>query len=311
MSRLLIVGSGAVALYYGALFSRHDHLVDHIIISDREKHDPTSRVSVVSELSDSEYVYEPSFVPTFEPLNYQNIIVACESKRANHLCSSLQANAPPIIVLTSCWNTYRQVDNNASSVIWGFPRVVCESTKSCLKAVSLGTILIDAQDVYLTPQKISPFTTLFASVKVKLQPVNLKYVYPYLFLLTTCMYAQLLNERKVSLEHHSISSDRKVMEGCYADAYILLTKEMRIPVSQAELQTRLQWNPNLLINIARSLRQESQSSLSITGWIVNQLMNHKRFKMEYFIRTILADSNTKHLRRLRLVLLTALSDTRG
>lgn len=307
MSKLLIVGSGPVALYYGSLFSMYGYLVDHTITTERRKNDITGTLSVVSELPNFKYIYKANLVPDLEPWKYEYIIVACESKHANCLCKSLKQSAPPTIVLTSCWNTYRGTEDNASSVIWGFPRILCESTKNCLKAVSLENILIDAQDVYNSPQKVSIFRTLFESVKVELQPVNLEYVYPYLFLLTTCMYTQLLNEQKASLDNSIVSLDRQVMDGCYADAYILMSEKMKVPVNQAELQAELQWNPDLLINTASFLLRESKSSLSITGWIINQLINHKRAKMQYFIKTVLEDSNTKQLKRLRLALLTALS----
>ena len=306
MSRLLIIGSGPVALYYGSLFSNYGYLVDHTITTERRKNDITDRFSVVSELPEFKCIYNANLVTNLELGKYEYIIIACEAKHANSLCISLKQSDLPTIVLTSCWNTYHEDGNTSSSAIWGFPRILCESTKNCLKAISLETILIDAKDVYDSPQKVLTFRALFASVNVELQPVNLGYVYPYLFLLTTCMYTQMLNEQKVGLDISFIRTDRPVMDDCYTDAYILLSKKMEIPVDQAESQTGVQWNPDFLINTATFLLRESNSSLSVTGWIVNQLINHKRTKMQYFIKTLLEDSNTKDLNHLRLALLNAL-----
>ncbi len=302
MPRLLVVGSGPVSLYYGFLFSRYSYLVDHTITTERRKNDIRSMVSIGIELTDFKCIYKPSLVPTFQPWKYEYIIVACESKRAEYICNSLQQSDPPTIVLTSCWNTYHGISDNAIPILWGFPRILCESTKSCLKVVSSRDILIDSLGMNKKPEIIKNFETLFASIEVELQPVNLEYVYPYLFMLTTCMYTQLLNEQKVSLDNSIVNSDRRVMNDCYIDAYILLSETMKIPVNQAELQTGIRWIPDLLINTAGLLMRESRSSLSPTGWIINQLINHKPAKMQYFIKTLLADSNTKQFKRLRFAM---------
>lgn len=302
MSKILIVGSGPVALYYGALFSMYGYLVDHVNVSKRRKNNIIDSLFVVSELPDFKYTYKVNFVSNLKPWKYNYIIVACEVKRANQICLFLQQGDTPTIVLTSCWNTYRRTGDITSPVIWGFPKILCESNDTFLKAVSSRSILINLKDEYNTPQKVKTFRKLFAKVKIKLQSVNLEYVYPYLFLLTTCMYAQLLNHQEANSNNSIISPNKLVMEDCYADAYVLLAKKRKIPVNQAEFQTGIHWNPKLLINTTELLLRDSKYSSSVTGWIIDQLINYKRTKMQYFIKTILSDKNTNQLNRLRLTL---------
>lgn len=307
MSRLLIVGIGPVAFYYGCVFLMYGYSVDHTIPMGSKQKKIVDKISVIGQSPEFKCLYKPNLVLDVKPWKYEYIIIACESKRARDFCTFLKDKAPPSIVLTSCWNSYHGSTDKTNTILWGFPRILCESTENCLKGISLGKILTDVRDVHHAPQKILTYKTLFKSIKIELQPVNLEYVYPYLFLLTTCMYTQLLNEYKGTFDKNLTSFNRQVMDDCYADAYILLGEKMKIAVNQAELEAGIPWNPKLLIDTASLFLQELKSSQSVTGWIINQLINHKSIKMHYFIKTILKDKNTTELKRLKLALLSALN----